>query len=105
MGKRLPYTPNSKIKNPLRRLWMTSRERAAALKREGYCCERCGAKQSRAKGREVYIEVHHRNGVTNWNAIYEAIRKHLLCDPDELEVLCDGCHHAEHSDDKKTHGE
>ena len=35
MGKRLPYTPRSKIRNILRRyIWLRSRERAAALKRE-----------------------------------------------------------------------
>jgi len=99
MGKKLPHTPNSRIKNDLRRLWMRSRERAAALKREDYSCERCKAKQSRAKGREVYVEVHHKDGITNWQEIYRQIRKLLLVDPDRLEVLCRECHESEHSMD------
>ena len=60
MGKRLLITPNSKIKASLRQLFLRSRERAAAIKRDGYTCQVCGAKQSRAQGREVYVEVHHK---------------------------------------------
>ena len=52
MGKRLPYTPRSKIRNVLRRyVWLRSRERAAALKREKYSCMECKKKQSKAKGK------------------------------------------------------
>jgi len=58
MGKRLPYTPNSKIKAAVRSLFLRSRERAEAKKRDGYACKRCGKKQSKAKGREVSVEVH-----------------------------------------------
>jgi hypothetical protein len=32
MGKKLPYTPRSKVRAALRQLWLRSRERAAALK-------------------------------------------------------------------------
>ena len=80
---------------------MRSRERASALKREGYCCERCGAKQSRAKGKEVYVEVHHKQGITNWQEIYRQIRELLLTDPDDLEVLCVSCHEKEHQEEEK----
>lgn len=97
MGKRLSYTPNSKIKNALRRLFLRSRERAARLKADGYCCQVCGVKQSRRKGHEVYVEVHHKAGVTNWLEIYRVIRENLLCDPEKLETLCNSCH-------KKLHG-
>ena len=92
MGKRLKYTPNSRIKSCLRQLWLRSRERAAAIKRDGYSCQVCGVKQSRAKGREVYVEVHHKSGVCNWDEIYKVIREYLLCDEAEMETLCRKCH-------------
>jgi 5-methylcytosine-specific restriction endonuclease McrA len=91
--KKLAHTPNSQIKSALRKLWLRSRERAAAIKRDKYTCQKCGAKQSRAKGKEVYVEVHHKSGrITNWDEIYKAVRKHLLCDKENLETLCACCH-------------
>ena len=92
MGKRLPYTPNSRIRSVLRQLFLRSRERAAAIKRDKYTCRKCGLKQSRAKGREAYVEVHHRDGVMNWEALFQAVRQFLLCHPDLLETLCEECH-------------
>jgi 5-methylcytosine-specific restriction endonuclease McrA len=95
LGKRLEYTPNSAIKAALRALWLRSRERAAAIKRDEYTCSRCGAKQSKAKGREVLVEVHHKEGVMNWNEIYRVIRQYLLCGPENMETLCKDCHKME----------
>ena len=92
MSKKLPYTPNSQIRSALRRLFLRSRERGAALKRYAYTCAECGRKKSRAKGKEVYVEVHHVDGVLNWNALFEAIRQYLLCDPKKLVILCKECH-------------
>jgi len=92
MGKKLPYTPNNKIKSALRQLWLRSRERAAAIKRDEYRCQRCGGKQSKAKGREFKVEVHHKEGVENWQELYNSIRKNLLVDPEHLETLCKECH-------------
>jgi 5-methylcytosine-specific restriction endonuclease McrA len=92
VGKRLPYTPNTKIKNALRMLFLRSRERAAAIKRDKYTCCRCGIKKSTAKGREVAVEVHHKAGVLNWDELYAVIRQYLLCDPDGMETLCKECH-------------
>jgi len=92
MGKRLPYTPNSRIRSALRQLWLRSRERAAALERTGNCCENCGIKQSRAKGREVYLEVHHLEGIGNWEKVIAVIREEILCDEEKLQVLCKACH-------------
>jgi 5-methylcytosine-specific restriction endonuclease McrA len=89
--KKLPHTPTSRIKNDLRRLWLRSRERAAAIKREGNTCQRCGKKGSVAKGREVTIEVHHIEGI-RWDEIVEYIRLRLLIDPSGLEVFCKDCH-------------
>jgi len=98
MGKRLPYTPNSRIRAALRQLWLRSRERAAALKRTGYCCEICGVKQSKARG--VILEVHHVNGVLNWEELFSAIRKFLLVSEDKQMPLCKACHEKEHEKHK-----
>ena len=92
MGKRQPGTPRSKVRAALRLLSLRSRERAAALKREGYCCERCGVKQSKAKGKEVAVQVHHREGIGNWDKVIDLIYEELLCSPDKFEVLCKLCH-------------
>jgi len=85
-------TPNSRIKSKLRELWLRSRERGEALKREQYTCQQCNVKQSKAKGKEQKIEVHHMEGILNWDELIEQVRKHLLCDPSKLEVLCPDCH-------------
>jgi len=92
MGKKSPYTTNTLIKAALRRLWLRSRERANALKRDKYTCQVCGGKQSKAKGREFSVEVHHKEGILNWQELYAVIRKFLLCDPENLETLCKDCH-------------
>ena len=95
MGKRLPYTPNGQIVSALRRVWMRSRERAAALKRDGYTCQCCGKKQSKAKGKEVDVVVHHLDGI-NWTGKAEEIRRDVLQTPARLQTLCVDCHDAEH---------
>jgi len=73
---------------------MRSRERAAALKSTGYCCSRCGVKQSKAKGKEVVIEVHHVAGI-DWDGMIDLVRERLLQDPGRLEPLCKRCHEEE----------
>jgi len=90
-----PITPTSQIRSALRRVFLRSRERAAALKREGYTCERCHAKQSRAKGREVYVEAHHDCGI-DWDGLIELVRERMLSGP--LTILCKECHDAEHEE-------
>ncbi len=95
MGKKTPYTPNYKIKSALRILWLRSRERANRLKHDGYCCQKCGRKQSKAKGKELKVEVHHRDGISNWEKIFSVIRECLLTDKDKLETLCVDCHKGE----------
>ena len=99
MGKKLLTTPRSRITAALRQVWLRSRERAAALKREKYCCERCGAKQSKAKGKELKVVVHHRQGV-DWSGVVDLVIERLLPDPSELEVLCLSCHKKEHEGEK-----
>lgn len=88
-------TPRSAVRSALRRLWLRSRERAAALKRDKYTCTKCGVKQSKAKGREVKVEVHHTEGICNWDLMIDYIFRHLLCDPALLETECKGCHAKE----------
>jgi 5-methylcytosine-specific restriction endonuclease McrA len=97
MSRRLPHTPLSQIRSALRQLWLRSRERAQALKNAGYCCERCGRKQSKAKGQEVAVSVHHRD-LIDWAGLLELIRERLLQSPEKLEALCDDCHQEEHKE-------
>ena len=101
MGRKLARTPRSRVTAALRQLWLRSRERAAAIKRESGCCEVCGDKQSKAKGKEVILEVHHRNGI-QWKEIVDLIYEQLLCHPDKLEVLCSRCHHCLHERDEES---
>ena len=95
MGKRQPNTPRSQIRSALRRLFLRSRERAARLKMDGYTCQLCGAKQSKAKGKEVAVEVHHKAGICNWSIIFDMIYDQLLTHPCDLETLCKKCHKKE----------
>jgi len=92
MGKRLPGTPRSKVRAALRQLWLRSRERAAALKRDGYRCQTCGRKQSKAKDKEFKVEVHHKKGIGNWEEAINSVYYHILCDPKDLETVCKICH-------------
>lgn len=95
MGRKLPNTPRSRVRSALRRLFLRSRERAACLKASGYKCAQCGIKQSRKKGGEVYVEVHHSHGIGNWDKVIDAIYEELLCNPNKMEVLCVTCHDKE----------
>lgn len=85
-------TSDARIRAALRQLWLRSRERAAALKRDEYSCTTCGVKQSKAKGREQKVEVHHKEGVLNWKELIKQIRLYLLCETDKLETQCPECH-------------
>lgn len=93
-------TPRGKVKNALRLLSLRCRERAEALKRAGYSCGRCGAKQSKARGKEVAIEVHHMDPIAAENAmqrIIDMIFEYILVAPEAWEVLCKECHASEHN--------
>jgi hypothetical protein len=97
--RRKPATPRSQVRSALRRLWLRSRERQAALKRDKYTCVECDAKQSRAKGREVYVEVDHLDGI-EWEQTIDYIFLHLLVPPERLEVVCKE-HHATRTETRK----
>lgn len=96
MAKKNPMkTPRSKVTAALRKLFLRSRERCFTLKTKGYRCECCGAKQSKAKGREVKVEVHHRSGIKNWREIIDAVFQTVL-NLHDLQVLCEKCHKQQH---------
>jgi len=94
--KDLNKTPRSQIKNSLRQLWMRSRERGTALKRDKYTCTKCNTKQTMAKGKEFKVEVHHIHGITNWNELIDLIYEKLLQTPEDLETICKACHKELH---------
>lgn len=85
-------TPRHRIKSWLRRMWLMSKERSEALKRDNYTCQKCGVKKSAAKGKEQSVEVHHKKGINVWDNIIDLIQKELLCDPEDLITLCPLCH-------------
>lgn len=91
MGKRLPTTPRSRVRAALRQLWLRSRERASAIKRDKYTCQSCNHKQSKAVGNEFKVEVHHINGV-EWEHLINLVYEMLLCNPEHLVTLCADCH-------------
>lgn len=55
---------------------------------------KCGIKQTKPKDKTKWItvEVHHKKGIPNWEAIFEVLYKYLLIHPDEMETLCKACH-------------
>jgi 5-methylcytosine-specific restriction endonuclease McrA len=93
--KRLPTTPRSRVRSALRQVWLRSRERAARLKQDRYTCQVCNRKQSRAKGREFKVQVHHLRGL-NWEHLIDLVFEYLLVHPEGLVTLCEECHEGEH---------
>lgn len=86
-------TPRSRVKGMLRQIFLRSRERAEAMKRDNYTCCDCGVKQSKKKDHVVKVCVHHKNTIdAHWQEIIDLIFKYVLCDIDQLETLCVDCH-------------
>ena len=102
MKKRMDYTPNSRIVNAIRQLWLRSRERSMAVKLAGNTCMDCGRKGSVAKGREVKIQVHHRAGI-DWHGIAQMVRDRVLQTPAAYDVLCKECHDKRHPEGPTSH--
>lgn len=97
--RRSDRTPRSKIRSMLRLLSLRCRERSEAMKRGGYRCAVCGAKQSKAFGRECKLECHHVDPIAegNWmNKIIDLIQEHILVEPSRWKTLCEACHELEH---------
>jgi hypothetical protein len=91
--KKKPQTETARyrIKSVLQRLWMWSPERRNRLKFDNYQCVQCKAKQSKAKGKEVSLNVHHIKE-TDWKRIQDVIYEELFVSLDKLECLCKDCH-------------
>lgn len=85
-------TPRTRVKGMLRQIFLRSAERGEAIKRDKYCCQDCGVKQSKKKGFEQKVQVHHKKGIKIWNEVIELIFQDILCDPADLETLCPDCH-------------
>jgi len=84
------------IRSVLRRfIWLRSRERTASLKEYNNCCSNCGRKQSKKKGQEVSIEVHHVDGI-DWDGLIDYIAERLL--KGRLIPLCKDCHDKIHKE-------
>ena len=104
MAKKKPETPRSRVRSAIRQLWLRSRERAKTLKDAEYICQVCGVKQSKAKGKEQKIEVHHSELIGNWEKVIDLIYSEILCSPDKLEVLCPKCHEEKHDTEAEERG-
>lgn len=97
MGRKKPNTPRSRIVNAIRQLWLRSRERAKALKDADRKCTKCGVKESRAKGKEVILQVHHDPPIgKKWKDIVDDIAEHILEAPQY--PLCKSCHRQIHEE-------
>ena len=70
------------------------------MKEAKYCCATCGVKQSKAKGKEVKVNVHHKSGIDNWAEVMLLIRAKLL-NKDDMEVLCVSCHDDLHKAERE----
>jgi len=100
MGKKLTYTPRSKVKSALRQLWLRSRERGNAVKRDKNTCQRCHEKGTKAKNKKrIDIQVHHLDGI-EWEELIDMVYRYLLVHEDGLECLCTECHDKEHLEEE-----
>lgn len=98
MAKKNPeVTPLSKIKNAIRQVWLRSRERGTAIKRDKYTCQDCKKKQTTRKGEEFKVQVHHIEEIS-WDDICLVIREKVLQTPDKYVTLCETCHDRRHKE-------
>src|SRR5215471_2832460 len=82
--KKSPRTPRSQVRSALRRyIWLRSRERYAALKRDGFACVECGVKKKDG----AKLEVDHLDGI-DMEKIIDYIFAHLIPPPERLETVC-----------------
>jgi hypothetical protein len=76
----LKRTPKEHIVHAVRKMWLRSRERYAALKKADNKCFNCG---------EIPVEVHHCRPI-DWERIDTVIREEIL--NTQLLVVCRECH-------------
>ena len=81
------------IRNLRKYVWLRSKERSEKLKEYNYCCAKCKIKQTRRKGKEVVIDVHHIK-LINWDRILKVLYEELL--HTNTIPLCPSCHKREH---------
>jgi predicted HNH restriction endonuclease len=99
-ARKKPITPRSKVKKALHRLWLRSRERNEAMRVYDKRCQMCGVRASMAKGKEQKIQVHHKEGIDNWEKVIDMVYDKLLIKPEQLECLCPKCHREKHKPQK-----
>lgn len=87
-------TKKAIIVSGLRNIWLRSKERSNRLKLDDYTCKHCNRKQSKAKGQEFKVQVHHVNGI-EWDELVQLLRDKLLQDESCLLTLCKECHKKE----------
>ena len=96
MKKKKPLTATrvSTITNALRRIWLWSPERRAALKRAGIgkacACEECGI----TVGEGAKLEVHHVDPC-DMTKLAKKVREKMF--NTEFDVLCQECHRDVHN--------
>jgi len=101
MAKKYRPTTKAMVRAQLmRHIWLPSRERREAIRRDKNTCQKCGAKGSRAKGKEVPNPDCHHVNVADVAPIIDMILEELLCHPDNLILLCRDCHEKEHRDEQ-----
>ena len=100
MSRKLPNTPRSRVRSALRQVFLRSRERAACLKKAENKCFTCKRKASRAKGREVFVQVHHIAPIDIWQEVLDLVYAKILCSPDQMICLCKECHSDIHKKGK-----
>lgn len=88
-AKKPKHTTRAKVKAAIRLLWLHSPERAATLKQDRYTCQSCGKKQSKRKGHEVKVEVHHDEGI-EWDDICDLILYWVF--HGKQSTMCVECH-------------
>ena len=86
-----------RLRAALRQVWLRSPERAAALKRDNYTCQKCGGKQRMQNKVYVFkVQVHHLDGIMDWKAVLDFIMSSgLFCKRKYLKTLCKKCHDEE----------
>lgn len=96
--KNLRVTPLGIITSHLRKIFLISRERGFAIKRDKYTCQECNTKQSTKDGKKnIKIEVHHKVPIGDkLNNIAKMIRELILQTPEDLITLCSECHEGIH---------
>lgn len=99
-SRKKPTTPRSRVKSVLGRVFLYSRERAAAVKRAAGHCERCGRPIDARGITGDRPEVHHLDGLS-WGTILDVIFDRLLCDVSRLLVVCKRCHLEAHGSEKQ----